>query len=165
MNDILQEAGQVRKDPGYPLVVSPFAQYIVTQAALNVMAVDNGEERYSSVPDEVRLYVRGGYGEIAGKIEPDLYDRISRGAEPRSARPGQYLEPAIPVLMKNYGPFESDEDLLLSAFYNEEITAALKNNSPINTDYPIMNTPLKTLLKEVTDRSSIKSFQIHTGSS
>jgi len=164
ISDILREAGHVRKDLGYPIVVSPFAQYIVTQAALNVMAVDNGEQRYSAVPDEVRLYVTGGYGEIAGEIDPDLYDRISRGAEPKSARPGQYLEAAIPLLIKNCGPFESDEDLLLAAFYNEEIRTMLNSNGPINTDYPIMNTPLKTLLKEVTNRPSIKSFQIHTGS-
>ena len=50
LDEILQEAGQVRADLGYPIVVSPFAQFIVTQAVLNVM----GKERYATVPDEVR---------------------------------------------------------------------------------------------------------------
>ncbi|HIA77985.1 MAG TPA: pyruvate carboxylase subunit B [Gammaproteobacteria bacterium] len=163
IDDILREAGHVRADLGYPIVVSPFAQYIVTQAVLNVLALDNGEERYSTVPDEVRLYVRGGYGEIAGDIDPDLYDRMTRGAELISERPGQYLEPAIPQLLKKRGPFECDEDLLLAAFYDDAMTNTLKETGPINTDYPIMSTPLKTLVKEVASRSSVRSFKIRTG--
>ena len=68
LNEILEEAGHVRQELGYPIVVSPFAQYIVTQSILNVMARDQGKPRYETVPDEVRLYVKGGYGEIAGTI-------------------------------------------------------------------------------------------------
>ncbi len=52
---VLEEAWHVREDLGYPIVVSPFAQYIVTQAMLNVMGREQGRERYASVPDEVRL--------------------------------------------------------------------------------------------------------------
>jgi oxaloacetate decarboxylase (Na+ extruding) subunit alpha len=60
LEEILEEAWHVREDLGYPIVVSPFAQYIVTQAVLNVMGRDQGKARYDTVPDEVRLYVRGG---------------------------------------------------------------------------------------------------------
>lgn len=158
IEDILEEAGRVRADLGYPIVVSPFAQYIVTQAVLNVMAMDQGKERFSSVPDEVRLYVRGGYGEIAGEIEPNLYDRITRGAEPITERPGALVEPAIERLRKTRGPFESDDDLLLAAFYDDTQYSALKDAGPIKTDYPLMETPLLTLVKEIAERKSIKSF-------
>ena len=82
--DILQEAARVRCDLGYPIIVSPFAQFVMTQAVLNVM----GTERYATVPDEVRKYVLGYYGEIAGPIDPNIFDRITRGAEPVTARPG-----------------------------------------------------------------------------
>jgi len=160
MNEILEEAGQVRADLGYPIVVSPFAQYIFTQAVLNVMARDQGKERYSSVPDEVRLYTRGGYGEIAGTIEPDLYDRITRGAEPITQRPGALVPPAIDRLRDTRGPFASDDDLLLAAFYDDKHYAALKEAGPIQTDYPLMYTPLVTLVKEISQRPSISSFQI-----
>ena len=95
IDEILEEAGRVRMDLGYPIVISPFAQYIVTMAILNVMGQDQGKARYDTVPDEVRLYVRGGYGEIAGDIDPDLYDRITRGAEPITERPGA-LVPSCP---------------------------------------------------------------------
>ncbi len=158
MTEILEEAGRVRADLGYPIVVSPFAQYIITQSVLNVTAMDQGKERFSSVPNEVRLYVRGGYGEIAGEIDPNLYDKITKGAEPITERPGLLVEPSIARLRKNRGPFASDDDLLLAAFYDDKQYTALKDAGPIDTDYPLMDTPLLTLMKEIAARPSITSF-------
>ena len=158
IEEILEEAGRVRADLGYPIVVSPFAQYIVTQSVLNVMAMDQGRERFSTVPDEVRLYVRGGYGEIAGEIDANLYDRITRGAEPITERPGALVEPALKSLRKQRGPFICDDDLLLAAFYDETQYGALKAAGPIATDYPLMDTPLLTLVKELAQRPSVKTF-------
>lgn len=160
LQDILNEAGRVRADLGYPIVVSPFAQYIVTQSVLNVMGMDQGKERYDSVPDEVRLYVRGGYGEIAGEIDPNLYDKITRGAEPITERPGALVEPALERVRKSRGPFASDDDLLLAVFYDETQYGALKDAGPIATDYPLMETPLLTLVKEITERPQIKSLHV-----
>jgi oxaloacetate decarboxylase alpha subunit len=160
IEEILQEAGRVRADLGYPIVVSPFAQYIVTQSVLNVMGQDQGRERYDTVPDEVRLYVRGGYGEIAGDIDANLYDRITRGAEAISERPGALVEPALDRIRKSRGPFASDDDLLLAAFYDETQFGALKDAGPIDTDYPILHTPLLTLIKGLAERPAIKSFHI-----
>ena len=158
LEEILQEAGNVRADLGYPIVVSPFAQYIITQSVLNVVAMDNKKERYSSVPNEVRLYVRGGYGKIAGKIDPNLYDRITKGDEPITRRPGELVPSAVEKTKKRLGSSVSDDDVLLSVFYDEKELEALKKAGPIDTEYPIMETPLKTLIKGITTRESIKSF-------
>jgi len=158
IEEILEEAGRVRADLGYPIVVSPFAQYIITQSVLNVMALDQGQERYNTVPDEIRLYVRGGYGEIAGKIEENLYDKITRGAKPIVERPGALVAPALQRIRKTRGPFASDDDLLLAAFYDDTQYTALKQAGPINTDYTLMDTPLLTLVKGLADRPSVKSF-------
>lgn len=158
LDEILEEAWHVREDLGYPIVVSPFAQYIVTQAILNVMGRDNGKARYDAVPDEVRLYARGGYGEIAGTIDPDLYDKITRGAEPITERPGALVPPAIDRLRRNRGPFASDDDLLLAAFYDDREYSALKMAGSIDTDYPLGRTPLLTLIKGIAARSDITSF-------
>ena len=160
IEEILEEAGQVRADLGYPIVVSPFAQYIITQAVLNVMGQDQGHDRYDTVPDEVRLYVRGGYGEIAGEIDPNLYDRITAGAEPITERPGALVAPALDRIRKSRGPFESDDDLLLAVFYDETQFGALKDAGPIGIDYLLMRTPLLTLVKELAERPGIKSFHI-----
>jgi oxaloacetate decarboxylase alpha subunit len=154
--DVLEEAARVRHDLGYPIIVSPFAQFVMTQAVLNVM----GKERYATVPDEVRKYVLGYYGEIAGPIDPDLFDRIANGAEPTKARPGDLIEPGIPRVRRERGPFASDDDLLLAAFYSGGNYHALKVAGPINTDYPLARTPLVTLLKEIALRPDIRSFHI-----
>ena len=158
MQDILQEAGNVRADLGYPIVVSPFAQYIITQSVLNVVAMDNGKERFSSVPDEVRLYVRGGYGEIAGEIDPNFYDRITKGVEPITQRPGELLPPLLEKIKNKLGKSASDDDVLLAVFYDNKEYDALKAAGPIDTEYPIMETPLKTLIKGITSRDDVTSF-------
>jgi oxaloacetate decarboxylase alpha subunit len=141
LEEILEEAWLVREDLGYPIVVSPFAQYIVTQAVLNVMGRDQGKPRYEVVPDELRLYVRGGYGEIPGVIDANLYDKIARGAERIGQRPGSLLEPALARIRKVRGPFASEDDLLLAAFYDPEQCRQLKAAGPIAADYPLGATP------------------------
>ncbi len=154
LEEILEEAGRVREDLGYPIVVSPFAQYIVTQATLNVM----NSERYKVVPDEVRYYVLGRYGEIPGNIDADLYDKIARGREPVSERSGALLPPALERLRKERGPFKSDDDLLLAAFYSDRDYSALKAAGAINTEYSLASTPLTTLVKGVASHRDVKSF-------
>ena len=153
--EVLEEAARVRCELGYPIIVSPFAQFVMTQSVLNVM----GKERYATVPDEVRKYVLGHYGEIAGPIDQNLFDRITKGAAPSTERPGDNLPPGIPKIRRERGPFVSDDDLLLAAFYPDREYKALKAAGPIDTDYPLAATPLVTLLKEVALRRDITSFQ------
>jgi oxaloacetate decarboxylase (Na+ extruding) subunit alpha len=152
--EVLEEAARVRCELGYPIIVSPFAQFVMTQSVLNVM----GKERYDTVPDEVRKYVLGQYGEIAGPIDPNLFDRITKGAAPTTERPGDHLAPGIPKIRRERGPFASDDDLLLAAFYPDREFKALKVAGPIDTDYPLSSTPLVTLLKEVALRRDISTF-------
>ena len=126
--------------------------------SLNVMGKKQGKKSYETVPDEVRLYARGGYGEVAGTIEPNLYDRITRGQHPIVQRPGELVPPALDRLRKSRGPFASDDDLLLAAFYDDSQYQALKKAGPIDTDYPLMETPLLTLVKELSNRPGISHF-------
>ena len=95
---VLEEAARVRCELGYPIIVSPFAQFVMTQAVLNVM----GKERYATVPDEVQKYVLGYYGEIAGPIDANLYRphhqrrRADLGAARRPAGARNTENPARP---------------------------------------------------------------------
>jgi oxaloacetate decarboxylase alpha subunit len=156
---VLEEAGQVRADLGYPIVVSPFAQYIMTQAVMNVM----GKERYASVPNEVRRYVLGGYGEVAGEINPNLFDKIAQGKEPITERPGALVPPALDKLRAERGPFASDDDLLLAAFYAPKEYEALKAVGSIDTTSPLEGGPLRTLVRELVRRPNIRAVQIASG--
>ena len=70
------------------------------------------------------------------------------------------MPPALDRIRKTRGPFKSDDDLLLAAFYDDTHYGALKEAGPIRTEYPLMETPLLTLVKELSLRPSIKSFRL-----
>jgi len=160
LQEILEEAGRVRADLGYPIVVSPFAQYIMTQSVLNVMGGSLGNERYATVPDEIRRYILGGYGEIPGKVEPNLYDRVTDGETIVTERPGALVDPALDRIREARGPFRSDDDLLLAAFYDEGQYGELKSAGPIDTHYQPTNPPLIRLLRELSQRKEIRSVRL-----
>ncbi|MBK0419078.1 pyruvate carboxylase subunit B [Leucobacter sp. CSA1] len=113
--EVLDEVSRVRLDLGYPLLVSPMAQYVGIQAVLNVVTGD----RYAMVPDEVRSYLLGYYGATPGPVDPDVLDRVIGDAEPITRRPGEVLEPMVERFAAENGPFESDEALALAIFYSK----------------------------------------------
>jgi oxaloacetate decarboxylase (Na+ extruding) subunit alpha len=102
--------------------------------------------------------VLGYYGEIAGPIDGNIYDRIAKGAEPIKARPGDLLDPGVERIRRERGPFRSDDDLLLAAFYPDSEYKALKAAGPIKTEYPLASTPLRTLINEIALQPDIRSF-------
>ena len=156
LDEILVEAAQVREELGYPIIVSPFAQYVMTQAVLNVMQ----GERYKTVPDEVRKYALGYYGQLAAPIDPNVLDRITGGEAPITVRPGDLLEPMLPRIRRERGPFASDEDLLLACFYDARETDALFRGRPIRTDPASSRSPLVTLIRELVNRPAVSEFHI-----
>lgn len=156
LDEILEESARVRRELGYPIMVSPFSQFVVTQAVLDVMQ----GERYRTVPDEIRKYALGYYGELAAPIDPDVLDRIVGKEQPVTARPGELLAPAVENVRRERGPFASDDDLLLAIFYSPEQYLKLVNARPIKTDYPVGRTPLVTLVKELALRRHIAAVHV-----
>jgi pyruvate/oxaloacetate carboxyltransferase len=122
--EILEETAQVRKDLGYPILVSPFAQYIVTQAVLNVIQ----GERYKTIPDEVKLYLKGHYGRLAGTPLPLVMERAGVDYD-ASIRAGEKIAPALPSLRKKWGKSISREQLCLHAFYPENLAMGLQDGT------------------------------------
>jgi oxaloacetate decarboxylase alpha subunit len=116
---VVEEAVRVREDLGWPIVVTPFAQYIVTQASINVIT----GERYSRITDEIVDLLHGEFGSMPGKIDEDLLDRASRTARARRVRTED--EPTIAALRAKLGPSLSDEDLLLRAVMPAEQVDAM----------------------------------------
>ena len=154
---ILEEIGNVMKDIGYAPMVSPLAQFIATQAVLNVMQ----GERYKTVPDELRKYLLGHYGRPQGPVDPDVLDKVTGGAQPVDVRCGADVPPAIPRLRRERGPFRSDDDLLLAAFYREPILQPLYEERECH-DYARIESahPLKDLLKEIARRPEVRYFSL-----
>jgi len=138
--EILEEAAQVRRDLGYPILVSPFAQYIITQAVLNVVQ----GERYKTIPDEVRKYAMGYYGKLAAQPSDSFLERAKiRPGDIVQERPSEHLAPALPRLRAEFGTSMSDEDLLLRAFYDKELLKPLKKRT---APYQFKTSPLHELI-------------------
>ena len=156
LDEILEEAARVRAELGYPIVVSPFAQFVVTQAVLNVVQ----GERYATVPDEVRKYALGYYGRLAAPIEPNVLDRVAGREEPVTARPGELIPPALGRVRAERGPFASDDDLLLAVFYGPEEYGRLVAARPIKTERRADSAPLLALIRELAARPHIASVRL-----
>ena len=71
-DEALKETPAVRKDLGYPPLVTPTSQLIGTQAVQNVLA----GERYKNVGAEIKAYCRGEYGRTPAPIDETIRARI-----------------------------------------------------------------------------------------
>jgi len=153
--EILEEAARVRRDLGYPILVSPFAQYIITQAVMNVVQ----GERYKTIPDEVRKYAMGYYGRLAAQPSDEFLDRANlRAGELVSERPAEHLAPALHRLRGELGAAASDEDLLLAAFYDRDLIAPLKKSAP---KYQFRTSPLYELIRYLGNKNDITAARVH----
>ncbi|HVN35675.1 MAG TPA: pyruvate carboxylase subunit B [Casimicrobiaceae bacterium] len=151
---ILEEIPQVRRDLGYPIVVSPFAQFIVTQAVLNVVQ----GERYKTIPDEVRKYAMGFYGQLAAEPSGEFMQRANiRPQDLVTEPPARQIAPWLPRLRAELGAHASDETLLLSAFYDKSLLALLEKPAP---EYEFRTSPLHELIRHIGSRADLSHARI-----
>lgn len=117
IEEVHKEIPQVRKDLGYPPLVTPTSQIVGTQAVLNVLM---GGERYSNVTKEVKDYVLGLYGRPPGPISDEIRALIIGDEKPFTGRPGDLLEPAYERMAaeaREEGIVTKDEDILTYILY------------------------------------------------
>ncbi|HEY7716457.1 MAG TPA: pyruvate carboxylase subunit B [Candidatus Binatia bacterium] len=113
---VLAEMPHVRKDLGYPPLVTPTSQIVGSQAALNVMT----GKRYSVVAMETRNYVMGLYGEPPGPISEEIKSKVLGKKEPIDCRPADLLKPGLDQARKDAGSLaNSEEDVLSYALFPE----------------------------------------------
>jgi hypothetical protein len=83
--ETLEEAARVRADFGYPIMVTPLSQFVVSQAAINVIV----GERYKEVTDQVIQYALGHWGKDApALLEPDVRIKSCTAREPKTGKGG-----------------------------------------------------------------------------
>jgi oxaloacetate decarboxylase alpha subunit len=158
---VLEEAAVVRQELGYPIMVTPFSQLVGVQAVFNVME----GERYRTVPQELRLYVRGAYGKPATPVDPNVMDRILSGGDKEPVDPSEGFEvPFLDKVRAEQGPFHSDEDLLLSLFNTRETMEKFYQNKKTIESRPLVRRPLNALIRELVKRQDIKMVHIEKGS-
>ena len=107
--EVLLETPRVRKDLGYPPLVTPMSQMVGVQATMNVLA----GERYKNVSKEIKAYIRGEYGRAPGEIDPELQKKVLGDEKPITCRFADTLEPEFEKAKEEIGSLaKSDEDVL-----------------------------------------------------
>ncbi|WP_407420997.1 sodium-extruding oxaloacetate decarboxylase subunit alpha [Methanobrevibacter sp.] len=115
-DDVLEEMPRVRKDMGYPPLVTPTSQIVGIQAVMNVL----GGERYKTVSNEVKEYMKGNYGKPPAPVDPEISKKIIGDEEVITCRPADLLEPEFDKFKSEgmeKGFVKSDEDALTYALY------------------------------------------------
>ncbi|MCX7614887.1 MAG: pyruvate carboxylase subunit B, partial [Clostridiales bacterium] len=108
-NEVLEEIPKVRKDLGYPPLVTPTSQMVGVQAATNVLV----GERYKNISKEVKSYIAGEYGKAPGDVSPELTKKVLGDEQPITCRPADLLKPAFEDAKKEIGAkARNDEDVL-----------------------------------------------------
>ena len=113
---VLQEIPRVRKDLGYPPLVTPTSQIVGTQAVLNVIL----GKRYAQVSKEVKEYCLGFYGKPPAPMDPEIRKKIIGQKVPIEGRPADRLKPQLAELRKEaeqMGILKQEEDLITYALY------------------------------------------------
>ncbi len=114
MNEVLEEIPRVRKDMGYPPLVTPTSQVVGTQATLNVLM----GERYRVITSETRNYFKGLYGTPPGPVDEAARKQAIGDEKPITRRPADLLEPELDKLMREMdGKAKSIEDILSYALF------------------------------------------------
>lgn len=109
LDEVLQETPRVRKDLGYPPLVTPMSQMVGVQAATNVLL----GERYKAISKEVKSYLRGEYGKAPGEIDQDLIKKVLGDEKPITKRFADTLAPEFDKTKKELGSMcKTDEDVL-----------------------------------------------------
>lgn len=109
IEDVFKEVPKVRKELGYPPLVTPMSQMVGVQATSNVLI----GERYKNVAKEIKSYVRGEYGRAPAQIDEKLQKMILGDEEPITGRYADTLEPQVEKARDYLGERATcDEDVL-----------------------------------------------------
>ncbi len=140
MDEVLKEVPIVRRDLGYPPLVTPMSQIVGTQAVMNVIT----GARYGTLIKELENYVRGFYGIPPGEISRELLERIKQADPPEDISFGDIPKDVISV-------FKKEEDALTYLLFPQIAVPFLKGEA-------------RTLTPEIKEnRKDIRWFKIKLG--
>src|SRR3569833_236490 len=147
---VIEELGRVREELGWPIVMTPFAQILLTQAVMNVTR----SERYEVIPDEAIRYAIGRFGKPNIPIAPQVMERIESLPRTREL----LAEPpmaSVEELRQRLGPRLSDEEFLLRATMPAAQVDAMLAAGPAGRHYAPAVRPVMSLLKQLIARRDL----------
>lgn len=158
LDDVLAEIVQVKEDLGYPIMVTPFSQFVASQAAINIMT----GERYKQVTDEVIMYTLGFWGkEAAAQVNPNIADMIRTLPRTKELAGWEAPQPTVEeVRRKLGGNGVSDEDLILRFIVGEEKEIQAMRSAGPPKEYFTAPNPLVQLIHELLKKSELTHVEI-----
>jgi oxaloacetate decarboxylase alpha subunit len=157
LDEVLEEAVRVRAELGYPIMVTPFSQFVGSQAAINVIR----GERYAQVTDQVIQYALGHWGkEAADEVDPNIKDKfldLPRAKEFVRWHPPQ---PSLEEIRARLGgPGVDDDELLMRYVVGKDDVGAMRAAAGPK-EYLSARKPLLTLLHDLTRRTECRQIYI-----
>jgi oxaloacetate decarboxylase (Na+ extruding) subunit alpha len=158
LDEVLEEVARVREDLGYPIMVTPYSQFVGTQATLNVVT----GERYSQVVEEVVRYAAGHWGqEEADGVVPEIRDRLAGSL--REVREPEVDVDAVTVadLRRQLDARDVSDDEFLLRFFTSESDVAAMRAQPLSA--PGVGQPWVALVEYLSRSPGITRAEIRKG--
>ncbi len=161
LDEVLEETVRVRADLGYPIMVTPFSQFVGSQAAINVIQ----GERYGQVTDQVIQYALGHWGkEAADEVEPNVKDKLLDRPRAKEFAQWQQPQPSLEeVRAKLGGPGVDDDELLMRYVVGKDDVEAMRAAKGPK-EYVSARKPLLALLQDLTGRNDCNQIYIQKNS-
>ena len=135
LDDVINEIPKVRRDLGYPPLVTPVSQIVGAQALANV----TDQERYKNLSMEMINLISGKYGKIYGEVKKELKSLAKEKMEPITTRPADFIVNNFEELKKDLESFckknslkdlsISEENILSFALFPYSSTDFFKKSS------------------------------------
>lgn len=132
--EVLAEVPRVRKDFGYPPLVTPTSQIVGTQAVMNVLA----DERYKMVPKESKGMLKGEYGQLPAPVNEEVRKKCIGDEEVITCRPADLIAPELEKYRAEAGDLaKCEEDVLSYALFPQVAKKFLekRNGGGVRTLY------------------------------
>jgi oxaloacetate decarboxylase alpha subunit len=147
---VIEEIGRVREELGWPIVMTPFAQIVMTQAVMNVMS----QERYKVIPDEAIRYAIGRFGKPNVPIDAQVMDRIESLPRTKELRAEASMAP-LSELRRQVGESLSDEEFLLRATMPAGQVDAMRAAGPAARHYNPALKPVMSLIRQLAEHRDL----------
>jgi oxaloacetate decarboxylase alpha subunit len=155
---VIEELGRVREEIGWPIVMTPFAQILMTLAVMNVM----NKERYTVIPDEAIRYAIGRFGRPTVPIAAHVMERIESLPRTRELRAEPEMA-SLKELRQRFGGRLSDEEFLLRATMPAGQVDAMVAAGPARRHYNPTLSPVVDLIRKLSARDDLEYVSIDKG--
>ena len=158
--EVLEEVGRVRAEFGYPIMVTPYSQFIGVQATLNVIL----GERYRETSDEIIQYALGIWGdEESESLDNNIKDKILNRHRAKELAEWKPPEPTLKEVRRTFGATAvSDDELLLRYFSSEQDVEMMKAAGPPR-EYLSARHPLLILLEALAKQDRRRQIYFRNG--